>query len=44
MTIDRDYLLVRRRVVNNLKHKLKAFEAELVRNGPRARRCAGTTH
>jgi hypothetical protein len=30
---------VRWRVVNNLKLKLKAFEAELVRNGPRVRRC-----
>ena len=37
--VRRDYLLVRRRVVNNLKLKLKAFEAELVRNGPRVRRC-----
>ena len=36
--VRRDYLLVRRRVVNNLKLKLKAFEAELVRTGPRVRR------
>lgn len=36
--VRRDYLLVRRRVVNNLKRKLKAFEAELVRQGRTARR------
>ena len=37
--VRRDYLLVRRRVVSNLKRKLNAFETELVRNGPRVRRC-----
>ena len=36
--VRRDYLLVRRRVVSNLKLKLQAFEAALVRDGPRVRR------
>jgi len=36
--VRRDDLLVRRRVVNNLKLKRKAFEADLARNGLRVRR------
>ena len=36
--VRREYMLVRRRVVSNLKQKLKAFEAEFVREGRTARR------